>query len=62
MKNLTVFANLSNGDQVQIILEGDKNQIFNYITNYEGNDLGNDLICMDFVTNFTETGVVIFAN
>lgn len=61
LNDMTIFANLSNGDQVQIKVEGNKAEIFNYIENYEGNDLGNDLICQSFVTNFEETGVVIFA-
>lgn len=58
---MKAFANLSNGNQVQIELEGDMNKIFNFIENYEGSDLGNDLICEDFVTDFKETGVVIEA-
>lgn len=56
---MTVFANLSNGYQTQIIVKGDQNKIFEFISNYEGNDLGNDLICEDFVTDFEETGVII---
>jgi hypothetical protein len=58
---MTVFANLSNGNQAQINVEGDMTKIFNFIENYEGEDLGNDLICEDFITNFEETGVVIEA-
>ena len=58
---MTVFANLSNGNQTQIKLEGDIKLILDYISNYEGDDLGNDIICEDFVTDFEETGVVIEA-
>ena len=58
---MTVFANLSNGNQTQIKLEGDMRLILDYISNYEGDDLGNDIICEDFVTDFEETGVIIEA-
>lgn len=58
---MTVFANLSNGDQVQIEVMGDMAKIMNFIGNYEGDDLGNDLILQPFVEDFKETGVVIFA-
>lgn len=56
---MTVFASLSNGNQTQIKLEGDMKLILDYISNYEGDDLGNDIICEDFVTDFEETGVII---
>lgn len=56
---MKVFAKLSNGTQAQIRLEGDMNEILNFIENYKGNDLGNDLICKDFVEDFKETGVII---
>ena len=58
---MKVFATLSNGDQAQIELTGDISAIRSYIANYEGDDLGNDLICEDFVTDFKETGVIIYA-
>lgn len=58
---MKVFANLSNGNQTQIKVEGDTAKILNYISNYTGSDLGNDLICEDFVTDFEETGVEIEA-
>jgi len=56
---MTLFANLSNGDQTQIKVYGDQTQILNFITNYNGNDLGNDLIIQDFVNDFEETGVIL---
>lgn len=56
---MLVYANLSNGNQVQIKLEGDNDKIMEFINNYQGNDLGNDLVCEDFVKDFEETGVVI---
>lgn len=59
---MTIFANLSNGNEAQIKLEGNKAQILDFITNYEGNDLGNDLVIEDFVTDFELTGVIIEKN
>ena len=56
---MTLFANLSNGDQTQIKVYGDQTQILNFITNYKGTDLGNDLILENFVHDFEETGVII---
>jgi hypothetical protein len=58
---MKVFATLSNGNQTQIKLEGDNKAILAFIEKYEGNDLGNELICEDFVTDFEETGVIIEA-
>ena len=45
--------------QTQIKVYGDQTQILNFITNYNGDDLGNDLILQDFITDFEETGVII---
>ena len=59
---MKVFATLSNGNQIQIEVFGDKQQILQFMAEYKGNDLGNDLICQRFVTDFEETGVVIFAD
>ena len=56
---MTVFANLSDGSQTQLKVEGDMGKILNFIENYEGDDLGNDLICEDFVTDFKESCVVV---
>lgn len=56
---MKVFANLSNGDQAQIEIKGDDQKIMEFISNYEGDDLGNDLICEEFVSDFEETGVII---
>ena len=58
---MTIFANLKNGDQTQIELIGDNGKILKFITEYEGNDLGNDIILEDFITDFNETGVIIYA-
>ena len=58
---MTIFANNSNGTQSQIKLEGDMKMIFDFIENYQGEDLGNDLICEDFVTDFECTGVILEA-
>ena len=58
---MTLFANLSNGNQTQITVKGNLTLIANFISEYNGNDLGNDLILQDFVTDFTETGVIIYA-
>lgn len=56
---MLVFANNSNGTQSQINVTGDMNKILMFITLYDGDDLGNDLILQDFVDGFTETGVII---
>ena len=58
---MKLFANLSNGNQTQIDVEGNISEILNFISEYKGDDLGNDLILQSFVTNFTETGVIIEA-
>ena len=58
-KNFTVFAKHSDGSLHQIELFGDQQLIANYIAAYEGNDLGNDLICEDFVEDFEKTGVTM---
>lgn len=55
---MKVFANISNGSQTQIKVTGDLTKIFDFISNYEGDDLGSDLVCEDF----EETGVIIEAN
>lgn len=57
---MKVFATLSNGNQSQIELIGDEKEILNFIENYNGNDLGNDIVCENFVTDFNETGVIIY--
>ena len=58
---MKIFANLKNGDQTQIELIGDNNKILKFITEYEGEDLGNDIILEEFITDFNETGVIIYA-
>lgn len=58
---MKVFANLSNGNKEQINLIGDNNKILSFIENYEGNDLGGDLILQDFVEDFECTGAIIEA-
>jgi hypothetical protein len=58
---MKIFANLKNGDQTQIELVGDAQSILNYIEEYQGDDLGNDIILEDFITDFNETGVIIYA-
>jgi hypothetical protein len=58
---MTILANLSNGNQAQIIVKGDQKKIVAFIEAYEGDDLGNDLICESFVEDFEETGVIIDA-
>jgi len=57
---MTIYATLSNGNLEQVILEGNTNKILTFIENYKGDDLGNELIMQDFVTNATPTGVVIY--
>ncbi|TNE75022.1 hypothetical protein EP331_00200 [bacterium] len=59
---MKVFCKTSNGDQIQVTLEGDMNKIFQFIEDYKGDDLGNDLILQDFVDDFEETGVIIYAD
>jgi len=56
---MTLYATLKNGNQTQIKVYGNQKEILNYIERYEGNDLGNDIILEDFVTDFEETGVII---
>lgn len=58
----TTYATLSNGNETQIKVYGDQKAILNFVVDYEGSDLGNDLICEDFVEDFEETGVVIGNN
>lgn len=58
---MKVFANLSNGNKEQIELIGDNNKIINFIENYEGDDLGGELLCQDFVEDYKSTGVIIEA-
>lgn len=57
---MTLFATLKNGNQTQIKIYGNMAEIANYIDNYNGDDLGNDIILEDFVTDFEETGVIIY--
>lgn len=59
---MKLFAKLSNGNETQIEVKGDMKKIFEFISNYEGDDLGNDLILQSFVTDFEETGVIIENN
>ena len=59
---ITVYANLSNGNQEQVILTGDDKKIISFIESYKGDDLGNDLICSDFVEDAEPTGVIIGNN
>jgi hypothetical protein len=56
---MTLYATLKNGNQTQIKVYGDQKEILKFIESYKGEDLGNDLILQDFVTDFEETGVVI---
>ena len=60
--SIKVYAAQSNGDLHQCEVIGDTTKILAYIGAYQGNDLGNDLICQDFVEDMPETGVIIFAN
>lgn len=59
MKNITVLCNLSNGNQEQVELIGDNVKILEFISNYEGNDLGNDLILQDFINEVIFTDVIL---
>ena len=64
MATITFFANLSNGNQTQIEFTGNVPKMLLFASNYEGNDIGNDLITESFndnsfVTDFRETGVII---
>ncbi|UFK27473.1 hypothetical protein [Elizabethkingia phage TCUEAP2] len=56
---MLVFARLKNGNEIQIEVLGDQTKIIQFIEDYKGDDLGNDLILQDFVTDFKETGVEI---
>ena len=56
---MLVFARLKNGNEIQIEVLGDQTKIIQFIEDYKGDDLGNDLILQDFVTEFRETGVEI---
>ena len=58
-KSITVEAKKSNGTKEFIQVFGDMKQIFKFIEEYEGNDVGNDIILKDFVTDFKSTGVII---
>lgn len=58
--NIMVFAQLKSGVEMQIELIGDNLAIMQYIENYEGDDLGNDIIMEDFVDDFNDTGVRVF--
>jgi hypothetical protein len=61
MENFITYATYKNGDQHQISVTGNMPKILAFVANYEGNDLGNDLVLEDFVDDFEETGVVIYA-
>ena len=56
---MLVFARLKNGNEIQIEVLGDQTKIIQFIEDYKGDYLGNDLILQDFVTDFKETGVEI---
>tara|TARA_R110002020_G_C15654218_1_gene716035 strand:+ start:239 stop:418 length:180 start_codon:yes stop_codon:yes gene_type:complete len=56
---ITVFANMSNGTEEQFKVIGDNNKILDFIEKYNGNDLGNDLFCEDFIEDFESTGVIL---
>lgn len=56
---MLVFARLKNGNEIQIEVLGDQTKIIQFIEDYKGDDLGNDLILQDFVTDFKETEVEI---
>lgn len=56
---MTVSCNLLNGGSVVIKLIGDMNKITKFIENFDpknhnGVDLGNAIICEDFVEDFIE--------
>lgn len=59
--SIKIFAKLSNGNLAQVEIFGDLNKIFSYIENYKGNDVGNDIILEDFVTDTKSTGVIMSA-
>jgi len=60
MTNFTVFAKLGNGTSEQVVLTvSEPQKYFNFIENYEGNNLGNDIIFEDFVIVGEATGVIL---
>lgn len=59
MTKFQVFATLQDGTQTQINVWGNSEKIVRFIETYQGDDLGNDLICENFVEDFEETGVTI---
>ena len=60
MTTFTVFANLNETTQEQVLLTvSEPQKYFDFIENYEGDDLGNDIIFEDFVDNAECTGVTL---
>ena len=56
----SVFANLENGTSEQVILTiNEPKRYFDFVENYEGNDLGNDIIFEEFVIDAEATGVIM---
>ena len=60
MKTFKIFADKLDGSQMQVELTvSSATDYLNFIENYEGNDLGNDIIFEDFVVDTKATGVII---
>lgn len=60
MTSFKLFANLSNGKQQQVqVFVNSSEKYFSFIENYNGNDLGNEIILQDFVTNAIPLNVII---
>ena len=60
MKTFKIFADKLDGSQMQVELTvSSATDYLNFIENYEGNDLGNDILFEDFVVDTKATGVII---
>lgn len=60
MTSFKLYATKLNGDEMQVeVFVTSANEYLNFVGNYEGDDLGNDILFEDFVLDTKATGVVI---
>lgn len=57
--SIKIECSKSNGTQELVEFFGDMQKIFIFIENYEGDDLGNELICQDFISDTKHTGIIM---
>lgn len=60
MTSFKLYATKLNGDEMQVkVFVTSANEYLNFVSNYEGDDLGNDILLEDFVLDTRATGVII---